>query len=910
MMGTPAQLRAASGPQPVVAAGSGPIRTGATVVPQSRAAAPSLPPGRPSDPIDDLFADGPSADTSGPIRTGDTVAPPVARKRSTAPALVHRGVIPPSTSAADLRVTGMDERADTDVDLPSSTSPEPPPSRDVATADTQIFADSAEPVTRHGRATRALHRDESAGTHILGTENLAAPGNESPKIKLTPGRQIPGTRWRIDRWLGEGGMGVVYEASHVDIERKSALKILRFDLSQQARMVQVFRDEARAASRLGSPHIVEIFDFGELSDGRLFFSMELLKGRDLVPENEGETMAPARLIGLLRQVCKGLRVAHDAGVVHRDVKPENVIVVPHEGRPDFVKLVDFGISSMLAAGQQAGGGGIAGTPHYMAPEQIIGDRFDGRLDVYAVGCTAYELLVGRPPFDADEVDKILQMHLHDLPVAPRTVRPDLQIPAALEAVILRCLAKDPANRFPNMDELEAALCEAQIAAGLTTPWDDLPVPTGIDPERRAKIVQQMPSARVERPARSLVWPIVAGVSTLAAAGLAAILLVGGPTDEDKSIVDAITTEARDAAVRGDWTMPPPGEPDTITALRKVLELEGLEGSADALGDDRASDLREEFATALDRYGDRAWDAGAKRQAREFYLWALAFDENDERALERVDVPPAWIADFRARAEAGDFSENELLMGRLAALDTIEDTVRKEEESAKMADAIAQNDMVAPLVMADASDPMAKVVLEKTRERAARRGEGIDDRPAKRPVDDPPDEPIDDPPEIVDDPAAIDAETAETADAAGDKQSKATKRRRKADPDALIGKAERDPAKASELAQQGEAAYRAGQRSQAASLFNQAIAYDRSNATALMGLSDIYFDTGKNQKAVVYAERAVKASPGNQSYWLKLGDAYYKVLRYKDALTQYEHAKKLGSSKADARIAKVKDKVGG
>src|SRR5690606_33754003 len=118
----------------------------------------------------------------------------------------------------------------------------------------------------------------------------------------------------------------------------------------------------------------------------------------------------------------------------------------------------------------------------------------------------------------------------------------------------------------------------------------------------------MPSARVERRGRSLVWPIVAGVSTLAAAGLAALLLVGGPTDEDKSIVDAITTAARDAAVRGDWTLPPPGDPEAATALRKVLELERLEGSADGLGDDRAAELREEFAASLDRYGDRAWDS--------------------------------------------------------------------------------------------------------------------------------------------------------------------------------------------------------------------------------------------------------------------------------------------------------------
>jgi tetratricopeptide (TPR) repeat protein len=180
------------------------------------------------------------------------------------------------------------------------------------------------------------------------------------------------------------------------------------------------------------------------------------------------------------------------------------------------------------------------------------------------------------------------------------------------------------------------------------------------------------------------------------------------------------------------------------------------------------------------------------------------------------------------------------------------------------------------------------------------------KPAKEP------EVADEPPEAEDEPLEIiegDDEGAEPEDSKSTKGPK-RKHRRKANPDALLGEAERDPAKAADLAKQGVSAYRAGQRGKAASLFNQAIAFDRGNTTALMGLSDIYFDQGKNQKAVVYAERAVKASPSNRSYRIKLGDAYYKVLRYKDALTQYEKAKSLGATKAKARIEKVKSKLGG
>src|SRR5690606_235081 len=134
------------------------------------------------------------------------------------------------------------------------------------------------------------------------------------------------TRSRLLRWLGEGGMGVVYEAEHVDIERKVALKILRFDLSREPAMTRIFRDEARAASKMGAANVVEVFDFGELADGRLFFCMELLQGVDLVPATEESWIPPERLIPILRQICKGLWAAHQAGVVHRDIKPENVLL--------------------------------------------------------------------------------------------------------------------------------------------------------------------------------------------------------------------------------------------------------------------------------------------------------------------------------------------------------------------------------------------------------------------------------------------------------------------------------------------------------------------------------------------------------------------------------------------------------
>jgi serine/threonine protein kinase len=343
---------------------------------------------------------------------------------------------------------------------------------------------------------------------------------DSKQVRLLPGRRVPGTRYRLVRWLGEGGMGVVYEAEHEDIERRVALKILRPEASEDPQQAAQFREEARAASRIGSPNIVEIFDFGELPDGRLMFAMELLNGHGLDGELDKAPMNQARMIAILRQVCKGLAAAHEVGIIHRDVKPDNIILVNHNARPDWVKVVDFGIATVHADADA----GAAGTPHYMAPEQVLGQSFDGRLDMYSLGCTAYELLVGKPPFVAPTIDEILEYQLTKPPTPPSQLCPPDTVHPALEAVILRCLEKEPSKRYRDMRDLEAALCEAQIAAGLHTAYDDLPLPD-VDPDRLDKLRRDMPQPGTTGPTRRRwLWPAIAAASTVAAAGLALFIV--------------------------------------------------------------------------------------------------------------------------------------------------------------------------------------------------------------------------------------------------------------------------------------------------------------------------------------------------------------------------------------------------
>jgi hypothetical protein len=716
----------------------------------------------------------------------------------------------------------------------------------------------------------------STATPRLGGAAAVSPAAATPertRLRLVAGKVVPGTRYRLVRWLGEGGMGVVYEAEHVDIERHVALKILRFDLSHEPEMAQVFRDEARAASRMGHTNVVEIFDFGELPDGRLFICMELLVGKDLVPV-DGKSRSPAEVITILRQLCKGLAAAHQHGIVHRDIKPENVILVQRGGRDGVVKLVDFGISAMLAAGKVADSSRISGTPHYMAPEQVQGDPFDGRLDMYAVGCVAYELLTGAPPFPGEIVEEVLIAQLDNPPVPPSKTPAGAQTPPALEAVILRCLAKHRDDRYADMNDLEAALCEAQIAAGIRTDWDDLPLPE-VDPERVARLRARMPNVHNLPQRRRWLIPVAVAAASLVAGVAVTVALLGrDPTDEARAVVDRIAEEALLAASLTNFIAAPTDDPRAPTAYQKVLELEALPGDAERLADQRGADLRQQFSTGLIALGDKYWDvSGARPFAVEYYIWARTFDPKNQRAIDRSGLAEGGFVHFQAKAATGGFSLSELqAMGLVGAL-ADDDLQRRQSRVDSL------------LAAADLSLSGLLAVDEGLR------GAGL--RPPERPRVQPPEPPPPPPPVLADIPA--DAVEAPSPPSKPNKPA--------------ITSTKRDTGRARELADDGMKALNAGRRSDAESLFHQAIAYDNRNVKALMGLSDVYFDNGAKVKAVQFAELAVEAAPGSRASNLKLGDAYYNVLRYRDALKHYEKALELGETNAQGRIEKVKARIG-
>jgi tetratricopeptide (TPR) repeat protein len=280
--------------------------------------------------------------------------------------------------------------------------------------------------------------------------------------------QVIGGKYQIVEQLSEGGMGRVYRATQTALGLDVAVKVIRPELAAERQVARRFLREARAAAQLSHPNCVNIFDFGE-SDGRLYLAMELLRGDPLdVVLTEGGPMAPARVVDIATQVLEVLDAAHRLSIVHRDLKPENIVVDQLPGRPDFVKVVDFGIAKITdplheGGTRLTGTGMVLGTPAYMAPEQVLGEPIDTRADFYSLGVVCYELLAGVTPFTGN-IGEMLRAHLSSEPPPLEDHRAD--VPAPLAALIHRVLSKDREQRPATASELARAL-RASLRGGLT-----------------------------------------------------------------------------------------------------------------------------------------------------------------------------------------------------------------------------------------------------------------------------------------------------------------------------------------------------------------------------------------------------------------------------------------------------------
>jgi len=282
------------------------------------------------------------------------------------------------------------------------------------------------------------------GTHIIST--LRTEAYEARQLN----------QYRLGRKLGGGGMGDVYLAEHQLLKRPCAIKLIRRDLVGNPRVFARFEREVRASARLSHPNTIEIFDYGRNDDGAFYYVMEYLPGLSLAQlvEQHGP-MPPARVIYLLRQACDALNEAHDSGLIHRDIKPANLMAAHRGGQYDVAKLLDFGLVKSLSQHEPihlSQEGAVAGSPLYMAPEQVMhSDPPDRRTDIYGLGSVAYFMLTGRPPFLGENAMAVMVAHARDPVTPPSQIRAD--IPADLERVVLRCLAKKPDDRYPDTPSL-------------------------------------------------------------------------------------------------------------------------------------------------------------------------------------------------------------------------------------------------------------------------------------------------------------------------------------------------------------------------------------------------------------------------------------------------------------------------
>jgi serine/threonine protein kinase/uncharacterized tellurite resistance protein B-like protein len=286
-------------------------------------------------------------------------------------------------------------------------------------------------------------------------------GSDPPQPAAAAGDPLIGTvladRYRVSQRIGDGGMGSVYLAEHTTLRKQVALKILKPELNVDASLVERFFREARATAAIQHEHVVDILDFGQTPE-YAFFVMEALSGCELSDLlGRGRRLSWSRSRNIILQVVSALGAAHQAGIVHRDMKPGNVFLIRRNETPDFVKVLDFGIAKINDGVQLTQAGMVFGTAAYMSPEQATGGEVDGRADIYAVGCMLFEMLTGRLPFPGDNFMKVLSQHIRELPPKLRDVVPELEIPPGVEELVAKTLAKFPQDRFATTAELEQAL---------------------------------------------------------------------------------------------------------------------------------------------------------------------------------------------------------------------------------------------------------------------------------------------------------------------------------------------------------------------------------------------------------------------------------------------------------------------
>ena len=370
-------------------------------------------------------------------------------------------------------------------------------------------------------------------------------------------------RYHILKKLGEGGMGTVYLAEHVKMGRRAALKVMNPGMNQDPDAIARFNREAANASRLNHPNVCAIYDFGETPEGLIYLAMEFIEGESLTSliEKNG-TLAAPRAASIIHQAADALSVAHDYGIVHRDLKPDNIMISRNRDGSDLVKVVDFGIAKASSSDAQkvTKTGLVVGTPEYMSPEQLAGDKLDGRSDIYSLGLVAFNCLTGKLPFPSNSAQEAMIMRLTDFPKTLAEIKPDMEWPVELQNVMDKALARDADERYlkaadfgremakavENMPASVAAaegtmVMGAAGAAAKTAAAPSVPAPRVAGPKGGTRPVEATAAAPVTTGTKSSAPMLVGAVVLVAAIGGGIFFLKGNGA---KAADPATTTTAQ------------------------------------------------------------------------------------------------------------------------------------------------------------------------------------------------------------------------------------------------------------------------------------------------------------------------------------------------------------------------------
>jgi len=406
--------------------------------------------------------------------------------------------------------------------------------------------------------------------------------------------------YRLLELIGKGGMGYVYRAEHTKLGREVALKVLRIDYARRRDSVARFFQEARTVNRIRHRNIIDVTDFVELDDGTTFIIMELLRGKSLGRWAKDHVDVP-RTLAILVQICDGLAAAHAVGVIHRDLKPDNVIIVPTGDGAEQVKLLDFGVAKLVHRddedfGLETAAGSVIGTPAYMSPEQAGGLVVDARSDIYSLGAIMYELFCGQPMFRGRSFGEYVRKHLQESPVPPRETARGAELDPRLEDILLRCIDKDPERRYPTIDALRDDLLATLGGIETMDPGRVMPLPapkeSGVVVPSIALLATQppirhtptleptpitLPPTRIAAPApKAWVWVLVAGAAT--GVGIAAFMLSREPTRSTRPESPAVRPESpavrpeRSASEASAQSKGAPEQPPPVTVEPAKLPL--------------------------------------------------------------------------------------------------------------------------------------------------------------------------------------------------------------------------------------------------------------------------------------------------------------------------------------------------